>query len=79
MFAILCKSQSGRKEEGWTFIHSYQRDDDFAIGISLECNIRSEALTKGNMIVNFAVNSQDNFPIVAGQRLGAAVWIDLQA
>ena len=47
--------------------------------MGLECDIRSDALTKGNVVVDLAVNSQNNFPIVADQRLGPTVWVDLQA
>ena len=45
--------------------------------MSLECDPRADALTKVDVVVNFAVNGQDNFSIVADQRLGATVWIDL--
>jgi len=45
--------------------------------MSLEYDTRSDALTKVDVVVNLAVNSQDNFPIIADQRLGATVWIDL--
>jgi hypothetical protein len=77
MLSILCKitiKKKGIRIDN----HSYQRNDDFAVGMSLEYDIRSDALTKGDVIVNLAVNSQDNFPIIANQRLGATVWIDLQ-
>ena len=52
---------------------THQWNDDFAVGVCLELDIWANASTKGNVIVNFSVNSKDHLAIFANQRLSTGV------
>ena len=59
-----------KQNKWWT---DYQRYDNLAIWISLECYTGSNAGAESNVVINFAIDSEYNFAIDANQGLWARI------
>jgi hypothetical protein len=66
----------------------YQRQNDFAVRVSLELCFWTKRVAQGNMVVNFSVDGENDLSILANQGLrtrifkaesetwNEAMWID---
>ena len=52
---------------------THQGNDDLAVGMGLEFDIWADALSESDVVVNLAIDGQNDFAILAHEWLGPGV------